>query len=103
MAYPGAMGKTGYVYILASERNGTLYVGVTSNLLQRTWQHREGMIEGFSKRYGAKRLVYFEVFDDMPEAIAREKAIKKWHRQWKIRAIETDNPTWRDLFDDISR
>ncbi len=82
------MGKTGYVYMLASECNGTLYIGVTSNLVKRVWQHREGVADGFSKRYGVKRLVYFEVFEDMPEAIAREKAMKKWRRRWKIDAIE---------------
>ena len=96
------MGKTGYVYMLASECNGTLYIGVTSNLVKRVWQHREGVADGFSKRYGVKRLVYFEVFEDMPEAIAREKAMKKWRRRWKIDAIEKDNPTWHDLFDEIT-
>jgi putative endonuclease len=96
------MGKTSYVYILASERNGTLYIGVTSNLVKRVWQHREGVADGFSKRYGVKRLVYFEVFEDMPEAIGREKAMKKWRRNWKIDAIEKDNPTWHDLFDEIT-
>ncbi len=96
------MGKTGYVYILASERNGTLYIGVTSDLVKRVWQHREGAVQGFSKRYEVKRLVYFEIFAAMPDAIAREKAMRKWRRRWKINAIEQDNPTWRDLFEEIT-
>jgi putative endonuclease len=95
------LAKAGYVYILSSERNGTLYVGVTSDLVKRAWEHREELADGFSKQHGVKRLVYFEVLDDMSNAIAREKAMKKWRRKWKIEAIETDNPTWRDLFDEI--
>jgi putative endonuclease len=97
------VGKAGYVYILASERNGTLYIGVTSELVKRAWQHREGLVDGFSKRNGVKRLVYFEVFEDMANAIAREKAMKKWRRKWKIEAIELGNPTWRDLFEEIAK
>ena len=97
------VGKAGYVYILASERNGTLYIGVASELVKRAWQHREGLVDGFSKRNGVKRLVYFEVFEDMANAIAREKAMKKWRRKWKIEAIELGNPTWRDLFEEIAK
>ena len=93
--------KTGYVYILASKRNGTLYVGVTSDLVKRIWQHREGNVDGFSSQHKVNRLVYFEMLDDITSAIAREKAIKKWLRKWKIEAIEKFNPTWRDLFDEI--
>ncbi|AXF85037.1 hypothetical protein DTO96_100754 [Ephemeroptericola cinctiostellae] len=89
------------VYILASQRNGTLYIGVTSNLVQRVYQHREILADGFSKQYGVKMLVWFEQHDTMESAIAREKAMKKWHRQWKINLIETQNPEWRDLWDDI--
>ena len=89
------------VYILASQRNGTLYIGVTSNLVQRVYQHREALADGFSKQYGVKMLVWFEQHDTMESAIAREKAMKKWHRQWKINLIETQNPEWRDLWDDI--
>ena len=89
------------VYILASQRNGTLYIGVTSNLVQRVYQHREILADGFSKQYGVKMLVWFEQHDTMESAIAREKAMKKWHRQWKINLIETHNPEWRDLWDDI--
>lgn len=89
------------VYILASQRNGTLYIGVTSNLVQRVYQHRESLADGFSKQYGVKMLVWFEQHDTMESAIAREKAMKKWHRQWKIDLIEAQNPKWRDLWDDI--
>ena len=89
------------VYILASQRNGTLYIGVTSNLVQRVYQHREILADGFSKQYGVKMLVWFEQHDTMESAIAREKAMKKWHRQWKINLIETQNSEWRDLWDDI--
>lgn len=96
------MSKPGYVYIMASERNGTLYIGVTSDLAKRVWQHREGLGNGFTTRYGAKMLAYYEAFDDIEAAISREKAMKKWRRQWKLRAIERLNPDWRDLFPDIA-
>ena len=89
------------VYILASCRNGTLYVGVTSDLIQRIWQHRNDSVDGFSKRYGAHALVYFEVHTAMEEAILREKQIKKWQRRWKIELIEKSNPYWRDLYEGI--
>ena len=84
-------------YILASQRNGTLYIGVTSNLVQRLWQHRSGTTGGFATRYRTYRLVHFELFGTMELAIAREKQLKNWHRPWKINLIETDNPEWRDL------
>tara|TARA_R110002072_G_scaffold94703_1_gene209072 strand:- start:1322 stop:1633 length:312 start_codon:yes stop_codon:yes gene_type:complete len=96
------MKKQGYVYLLASKRNGTLYVGVTPDLIRRVHEHRQGETEGFTKRYGVKTLVYFEVTDDMESAIAREKAMKKWNRAWKIRHIERENPEWRDLYPEIS-
>ncbi|WEK48955.1 MAG: GIY-YIG nuclease family protein [Candidatus Kaistia colombiensis] len=86
------------VYIKASKRYGTLYIGVTSNLAARAWQHREGLIEGFSKRYGAKLLVYFEMHDTMEAAIRREKQLKEWQRDWKIRLVEESNPDWTDLY-----
>jgi putative endonuclease len=89
------------VYLLASHRNGTLYVGVTSNLLQRLHQHREGLIEGFTKDYGVRRLVWFEPHATMEHAITREKRIKKWNRAWKIRLIVEANPDWRDLAVDL--
>ena len=90
------------VYILASRRNGTLYIGVTSNLLQRIWQHRCNVIDGFTKTYDVHRLVYFEMHETMDSAISREKVLKKWNRAWKIDLIEHDNPEWRDLFEEIA-
>ncbi len=92
------MEKFGYVYIMASGRNGTLYIGVTSNLLKRTWEHREGIAEGFTRRYGCKLLVWFEVHDRIDDAIRREKQMKEWRRAWKLRQIEVSNPDWQDLF-----
>jgi len=89
------------VYILASKRNGTLYVGVTSELRKRVWEHKEGVIDGFSKEHGVKMLVWFERHETMESAIAREKQLKKWNRMWKLREIELVNPNWRDLYDDI--
>ena len=86
---------------MASKRNGTLYVGVTSNLVQRTWQHKEDQVEGFTSKYGVKMLVYFEVHGTAESAIAREKQIKKWNRTWKLNLIEQHNPEWRDLYDSI--
>jgi putative endonuclease len=89
------------VYLLASGIHGTLYTGVTSNLVARTWQHREGVIGGFTKRYGVKRLVWFEVHETMESAIRREKSIKRWKRAWKMELIEAGNPTWRDVAEDF--
>ena len=90
-----------YVYILASRRNGTLYIGVTSNLVRRIHEHREGLGDGFTKRYGVKRLVYFEAYDDIARAIQREKTMKHWSRAWKLELIESRNPDWDDLYDTI--
>jgi putative endonuclease len=90
-----------YVYILASKRNGTLYTGVTSDLIQRVWQHKRDMVEGFTQKYGVKKLVYYEVHDNAENAITREKQIKKWRRKWKLRLIEEKNPRWTDLYDEI--
>jgi putative endonuclease len=89
------------VYILASQRNGTLYTGVTSDLPKRIWEHRSDAAEGFPKRYGVHLLVYFELHSAMLSAITREKQIKKWNRIWKIRLIEETNPEWRDLWNEI--
>lgn len=89
------------VYILASRRNGTLYVGVTSNIVQRVWQHKNDLAEGFTKKYGVHTLVWFEVHETMASAIAREKAIKEWRRAWKLSLIEARNPQWRDLYGEI--
>jgi len=94
--------RTPCVYILANQRNGTLYVGVTSDLIGRVWEHKRGEIEGFTKQYGIKLLVYLEVHATMSEAILREKQIKKWRRAWKIALIQRDNPEWRDLYDEIA-
>jgi putative endonuclease len=85
------------VYILASAHYGTLYIGVTSDLLRRLWQHRNNALPGFTSRYGVHRLVHFEMFDEMTYAIAREKQLKNWRRQWKINLINAHNPEWRDL------
>jgi putative endonuclease len=87
------------VYILASKRNGTLYIGVTSNLASRIEGHRAGLVGGFTEKYGVKTLVYFELHADMYEAISREKRLKKWSRAWKVELIERGNPEWRDLSD----
>lgn len=88
-----------YVYILCSQRNGTLYIGVTSDLIKRIWQHKEGEIEGFTKKYNVKTLVYYEVHGNAESAITREKQIKEWKRKWKLELIEKDNPDWIDLYD----
>ncbi|WP_301102758.1 GIY-YIG nuclease family protein [Propionivibrio sp.] len=89
------------MYILASRRNGTLYTGVTSNLIQRVWQHKNNLVEGFTKKYGVHSLVWFESHVTIQSAIEREKAIKEWRRAWKLELIEFGNPQWRDLYDDI--
>jgi len=91
----------GYVYILASAPNGTLYVGVTSDLVRRIYEHRNGLVPGFTKRYSIKRLVYFEQYEDIQTAIQREKNIKHWSRAWKVGLILAGNPEWNDLYDTI--
>ena len=95
------MDKKPAVYILASERNGTLYIGVTSDLIKRVWEHREGVVHGFTKKYSVHKLVYFEQYDDMENAIIREKRLKKWRRAWKLNLIEQSNPHWNDLWQQI--
>ena len=95
------MDKQPAVYILASKRNGTLYTGVTSNLVKRIWEHKNDTMEGFTKKYGVHILVYFELHQTMLEAITREKQIKKWNRQWKINLIERENAQWRDRWPEI--
>ena len=89
------------VYILASQRNGTLYIGVTSNLIKRIWEHKQDFVEGFTQKYEVHQLVYFEQHPDMLAAITREKQLKKWNRAWKLALIEKTNPDWRDLWADI--
>ena len=87
----------GYVYILASRRNGTIYIGSTTDLPKRIYEHREGLVAGFTREYDVKCLVYIETYDDISDAIVRERRIKEWHRDWKIRLIEKENPLWEDL------
>ena len=95
------MSKQPAVYILASDRNGTLYIGVTSDLTKRVWEHMNNMVEGFTKRYGVHRLVWYEVHDTMESAIQREKRLKEWKRVWKLELIEETNPEWKDLYPTI--
>jgi putative endonuclease len=94
---PASMSKVYYTYILASRRNGTLYIGVTNDLARRLGEHREGLASSFTKKHDVKLLVYFEAFDDVTAAIARETRLKKYKREWKINLIEQNNPNWRDL------
>jgi len=89
------------VYILASKRNGTLYIGVTSDLVKRIWEHKNDMVEGFTKRYGVHHLVWYELHENMESAIQREKRLKDWKRAWKLELIESDNPDWKDLYSTI--
>ncbi len=93
--------KQYYVYILASQKNGTLYVGVTSDLVKRVYEHKQNLADGFSKKYSVYDLVYYEQHNEVDEAILREKQIKKWNRKWKIRLIEEKNLGWSDLYDEI--
>ncbi len=96
------MTKQPAVYILSCKRNGTLYIGVTSNLVQRVWQHRNNQISGFTQQYNIHVLIYYELHEDMVSAITREKQLKKWKRGWKLRLIEENNPDWVDLWSQIS-
>ncbi|MFC1734318.1 GIY-YIG nuclease family protein [candidate division KSB1 bacterium] len=91
-----------YIYILASRKNGTLYIGVSNDLIKRVFEHKQKMVEGFSKRYNISNLVYFEESSDVHSALAREKQLKKWNRAWKIRLIEQQNPEWHDLYEELS-
>ena len=102
MGYNVPMDTAFFVYILASKRNGTLYVGVTNNLARRISEHKAKLVPGFSRQYGVDRLVYFESFDSILEARAREHALKRWRRAWKIALIEKLNPDWRDLSDQLN-
>ena len=95
------MDKNYYVYVLASQRNGTLYVGITSNLIKRIWEHKNKAIEGFTQKYNVDKLVYFEQYRDLENAIKREKRLKKYNRQWKLELIEKENPEWRDLYNEL--
>ena len=96
------MGKTFIVYLMANRKNGTLYCGVSDNPVGRIWQHKNNWFEGFTKRYGVKQLVWYEVHESAEAAITREKQIKEWQRAWKIRLIEARNPDWRDLYKELT-
>jgi putative endonuclease len=96
-----AMWKSYYVYILASARNGTLYIGVTNDIVRRAWQHREGIMPGFTQKFGVRTLVHFEMFENIDAAIHRETRMKTWKRRWKLELIEKHNPDWRDLYLDF--
>ena len=95
------MDRPGYVYIMASRRNGTIYLGSTSNLVQRAWQHREAVADGFTRRYGCKMLVWFEAHDSIDGARLRELQMKKWKRPWKLSEVERMNPDWADLYETL--
>ncbi len=92
-----------YVYILASKRNGTLYIGVTNNLIKRVYEHKNSLVKGFTEKYKVYQLVYFEETPDVLSAIAREKQLKNWKRDWKIKLIEENNPEWKDLYKELSK
>ena len=95
--------KPAYVYILASKKNGTLYIGVTSDLIKRIYEHKNGLVDGFTKTYKVHLLVYYEQFLDIYSAISREKQLKHWQRKWKLQLIEQNNTNWRDLYSDITQ
>lgn len=90
-----------YVYILTNQYNNTLYIGVTNNLIRRIYEHKNNMVEGFSKKYKLHKLVYYEQIEDITTAISREKQLKRWHRDWKENLIKEKNPTWKDLYNDL--
>lgn len=94
--------KPYYLYVLASKRNGTLYIGTTSNLIKRIYEHKQCAVDGFTRRYNVKILVYYEIFGSPELAIVHEKQMKKWKRQWKINLIEKDNPQWKDLYETLA-
>jgi putative endonuclease len=94
--------KSYYVYILASKRNGTLYIGITNDLIRRVYEHKNNIIEGFTKKYNVHSLVYYEVTSEIGAAIQREKQLKKWRRDWKLALIEKENPDWRDLYEEMT-
>jgi len=96
------MGKLYYVYMLASQRNGTLYTGVTSDLIKRVWEHKNKFVDGFTRKHEVHQLVWFEQHEDVEQAILREKQIKKWNRAWKVNLIEAANPYWNDLYPSLT-
>lgn len=93
--------KTYYVYIMASKRNGTLYIGVTNDIFRRVYEHKNNLINGFTNKYGVHKLVYYEQFGEIELAIQREKRLKKWNRKWKLELIEKENPDWKDLYNEL--
>lgn len=93
--------KHGFVYIMSNKQDGVLYIGVTSDIVKRVYEHKNGFADGFTKQYNLKNLVYYEVYDDIEEAIKREKQLKNWHRDWKVELINKQNPTWEDLYESI--
>jgi putative endonuclease len=93
--------KQYYVYILASKKDGTLYIGVTNDLIRRVYEHKNDLVDGFTRKYGVHDLVYYEIYDHINDALIREKRLNKWRRQWKIKLIEEDNPVWKDLYDGL--
>jgi len=95
------MSKKAFVYILASKRNGTLYIGMTSILVKRVYEHKRNLVDGFTNKYKVHHLVYFEEYEDIQQAITQEKQVKKWKRKWKLALIEKVNPNWQDLYDEI--
>ena len=95
------MSKAGFVYIMSNQKNGTLYIGVTSDLIRRVYQHKNNLVEGFTQKYALHNLVYYESFYSIMDAIAREKQLKNWRREWKVNQIKSMNPDWHDLYDGI--
>ena len=93
--------KSYYIYIMASRRNGTLYIGITNDIVRRVYEHKNNFIDGFTSKYGIHNLVYYEQFDNIESAIQREKQLKKWNRKWKLELIERANPNWKDLYEDL--
>jgi len=93
--------KKGFVYIMSNKQDGVLYIGVTSDIVKRVYEHKNGFVDGFTKQYNLKTLVYYEVYDEIEEAIKREKQLKNWHRDWKIELINKQNPHWEDLYESI--
>jgi putative endonuclease len=93
--------KKGFVYIMCNKQDGVLYIGVTSDIVKRVYEHKNGFVDGFTKQYNLKNLVYYEIYDDIEEAIKREKQLKNWHREWKIELVNKQNPHWEDLYESI--
>lgn len=93
--------KKGFVYIMSNKQDGVLYIGVTSDIVKRVYEHKNSYVDGFTKQYNLKTLVYYEVYDDIEEAIKREKQLKNWHREWKVELVKKENPNWKDLYESI--